>query len=101
MGTPDAARKLVKLLAAGKDEIAGCVERTASPDAASAELQRLMLEPETAVSSAFFNALVRLQRREQAKQAQLPMVEREAVAAQRNLLFAVIKKSATESATHI
>lgn len=92
LGTDEAARTLIRLLVAGRNEVASCLESVPKPDAAIAELRRLMNEPDIPVSLTYFDVLTRLMSRDEARTAQLPVDSRNAVETERQPLFAAIKK---------
>ena len=60
LGTPEAARVLAGLLSTGHPEVHGCLAHTPSAEAASEEMQRLLVNPHVAVDPAFFSVLVKL-----------------------------------------
>lgn len=60
LGTPEAARVFARLLADGKNEVRTCLERSASRPAAIDEMQRLLVQPDIAVTPSFLKVLVTL-----------------------------------------
>jgi|HubBroStandDraft_1064217.scaffolds.fasta_scaffold00016_84 hypothetical protein len=66
LGTPEAVRVVARLLAEGRNEVRTCLERSANRAAAIDEMRRLLVEPDTAVTPTFFDALVKLLYNEEA-----------------------------------
>jgi hypothetical protein len=60
LGTPEAARVFANLLADGKNEVRTCLERSAGRPAAIDHMQRLLVEPDIAVTPSFLKELVNL-----------------------------------------
>jgi hypothetical protein len=60
LGTPEAARVLVRLLSQQHNEIRNCLDHTPSADAAIKEMQRLFVDPDAAVNSELFSELAGL-----------------------------------------
>jgi hypothetical protein len=61
LGTPEAARTLVGLLTSPeRQEIQRCLDHTPNADAAIKEMQRLLVDPDVAVTPALFAQLVKL-----------------------------------------
>lgn len=93
VGTSDAVRAMVALLSQSKQDVAECVKKTASPDAAIEELQRLMIAPDTAIDETFFGTLLYLQSRPVSRQAGGSItVTSKTLDTTRNDLFAALPK---------
>jgi hypothetical protein len=58
LGTPEAARVLAELLLRGHFEVRPCLQRLPNTDAAVQEMERLLIDPDAAISPAFFTELV-------------------------------------------
>lgn len=59
LGTPEAARAVVALLLRGSD-VSRCLQRSPSTEAAIHEMERLLIDPDAAISPGFFSELVAL-----------------------------------------
>ncbi|MGA9355752.1 MAG: hypothetical protein WBV46_18845, partial [Terriglobales bacterium] len=87
LGTPDAARALVHLLALDHRDAEYCLDHTPSADAAVKEMQRLLVDPDTAVSSTLFSLLVRLLGRTEFHTLATYMIPQPAVDREREVLL--------------
>lgn len=89
LGTPEAARVFARLLADGRNEVQTCLERSASRPAAIDEMQRLLVEPDIAVTPSFLNVLVKLRYNEEAPRKGTGNIAfQEAADTERDALFA-------------
>ncbi|HUZ97205.1 MAG TPA: hypothetical protein VMU57_20055 [Edaphobacter sp.] len=93
LGTPEAARAYVNLLV--RDDInhqeeERCLEHSASGAAAIDKMERLLVDPDTAIRPDFFRVLVMLLGRDQSKILGMPMLSQDYVDAERQKLFAAL-----------
>jgi hypothetical protein len=90
LGTPDAARALVQLLSLDHRDVEYCLDHTPSADAAVKEMQRLLVDPDVAVSSALFSELVRLLGRTKFHTLATYMIAQPAVDREREVLLSAL-----------
>ena len=90
LGTPEAARVLVKALAQGEYATRSCLERSPNVSAAIAEMKRLLVDPDFGVTPDFFQTLVLLLNLDASKKAQVSLLSRSIVATERDDLFAAL-----------
>jgi hypothetical protein len=90
LGTPEAARVLVKALAQGEYETRSCLERSPNVPAAIAEMKRLLVDPDFGVTPNFFQTLVLLLNLDASKKAQVSLLSRSIVATELDDLFAAL-----------
>ena len=93
LGTPEAARAFARLLVrdgANRQEEEGCLQHTASPAEAIEEMERVLVDPDTAVNAGFFRVLVMLLGQEESRKASLPLLSQRYVDAEREKLFAAL-----------
>lgn len=64
LGTPEAARVLVEILLNGHSDVISCLERSPSVGAAIEEMERLLSEPDAAISPEFFRGLLILKNKD-------------------------------------
>ncbi len=92
LGTPEAAKALITLMAAGIYVDWRCVDHTSSPKEALAELHCQMLLPDAEVSETFFSTLTFLDQREETKTPQTTIDNGPYVARERDALFASLSR---------
>jgi hypothetical protein len=90
LSTPDAARALVRLLSLDHRDVEYCLDHTASAEAAVKEMQRLLVDPDVAVSSALFSQLVRLLGRTEFHMMATYMIAQPAVDREREVLLSAL-----------
>jgi hypothetical protein len=95
LGTPEAARALARLLLrndANHQEEEGCLEHTASPTAAIEEMERLLVDPDSAINAGFFRVLVLLLNMDESRKGGIPMLSQQYMDTEREKLFAAIPR---------
>jgi hypothetical protein len=100
LGTPEAAQAYANLLVRDgiyRQEEERCLEHIASRKAAIAEMERLLVDPSTAINPDFFRVLVILLGRNQSKMAGLPILSQKYVDAERQNLFAALPQKSAEA----
>jgi hypothetical protein len=90
LGTPEAARVLVKALAQGEYETRSCLERSPNVPAAIAEMKRLLVDRDFGVTPDFFQTLVLLLNLDASKKAQVSLLSRSIIGTERDDLFAAL-----------
>jgi hypothetical protein len=89
LGTPAAVRVFARLIADGRNEVQSCLERSASRPTAIDEMQRLLVDPNIAVTLNFLNVLVNLVFNEEASRKGMGnLAHQEAADTERDALFA-------------
>lgn len=100
LGSAEAARAFAKLLVRNGEhhrEEEGCLEHTASPAAAIEEMERLLVDPSTAVNAGFFRVLVMLLGRDQSRMSGFPTIFQKHVDSQREQLFAALPRKSAKA----
>ncbi len=87
LGTPEAARVLAKAILPSDYEALTCLERSPSVAAGVDEMQRLLVDPDTPVTTTFFSALVGLLNLEESKKVGGLFLFQDTVNKERDTLF--------------
>jgi sugar lactone lactonase YvrE len=97
LGSEDAARVLARLLSRDHRKVETCLEHTPSAPAAIEELQRLLVDPDVAISPEFFRVLVLLLSRDESRIRGLPVLSQQHVDSQRERLSAALPQKRGEA----
>jgi hypothetical protein len=92
LGTPEAAQALAKALLLPDFEAQSCLERSPNLSAGIDEMQRLLVDPDSAVNSNFFSALVRFRAIDERKKTGVPSNWQELIDSERYTLFASLQQ---------
>jgi hypothetical protein len=90
LGSPEAARVLAKVLLPADFEAQNCLERSPSLRAGIEEMQRLLVDPDVAVSPTFFSALVGFLNIDESKKVGGLFLSQQVVDKERDALFAAL-----------
>lgn len=92
LGTPEAARVLAKAILPADFEAQNCLERSPSLPAAIEEMKLLLVDPDIAVTSNFFSALVGFLNIEESKKVGGLFLSQETVDKERDNLFSALQQ---------